>query len=483
MLKNGLVNGIGAAIKLLLGVVTIPALIAYMGVDGYGSWAFLTAVIGVFGVAEAGLPTTVTLFLARDISQQDREGAGTTVTMSFIAIFFLASLGLLLLYLGSEKISRILVGLSQQQYQTLTTALRIGAIIFFSRTLQQFAIGVIQAYEKYQLLNLIVTLQVAISNAVLIAIAANRSGIVVMATWLAIAGSISAIILFAISFRNLSHSNIGLAWNPSRVTQILRFSATSFFTALGGLLFSQADRLVVGYVLGPSHLGFYSAVTGVAVQINTVSSMPVQPLLPRVSSLYAQLSENAAAIRDILATALRLNTVVALSMSLVLFVFAGEIARFLSIPDLAESVLSIRIAAVVYGALSINAVGYWLLLGTRGNVECMWIHLASGLLALSSIYIGAKAAGATGAIVGNFGYCLVWLLTVVGMRRVGIGSDVWLRWVVPMIGLFVLAVTPVLFLPDNRAAQIITTLVFGCVGLYSLIPRRQLSLNGICVRR
>lgn len=68
MIKNGFYNVVGAVIRIGLTLLTIPLIIRLIGVEEYGLWTLVSTMIGIVGLAEAGLAVSTTVFLSRDLA-------------------------------------------------------------------------------------------------------------------------------------------------------------------------------------------------------------------------------------------------------------------------------------------------------------------------------------------------------------------------------------------------------------------------------
>ena len=177
------------------------------------------------------------------------------------------------------------------------------------------------------------------------------------------------------------------------------------------------------------------AITNITTQINVLSSLPVQPLVPIVSNYLATEGLGGEGLKQRVKSALQLNGVVSLGMGVILFSFAPMLLSFLVGKGLTdESVTLFRTATVIYSLYSLNAVGYYLLFGLNQVAVCMKINLLSGLFSLLLIYLGTMNFGILGAIVGNIGYLGSLYLATTGLGKVNISMASWLQWLyVPLL--------------------------------------------------
>ncbi len=190
MLKNGFYNLVGSLIRLGLAVVMIPLLIHLVGVNEYGLWTLVNAVLSMAALAEAGLSISVTYFLSADFAAGDDLAVSETMSISLLAMFILATLVAGFLIFTAGWIADIFTQLSLQDRVAVAASIRIGSFVVWARLIQQVLFGPMQALQRYGLFSIIITSQAVMTNAVLVAIAYGGGRTVQMtvgltvATWL-----------------------------------------------------------------------------------------------------------------------------------------------------------------------------------------------------------------------------------------------------------------------------------------------------------
>jgi O-antigen/teichoic acid export membrane protein len=435
-LKNSYYNLAGGGIRTAIALLTVPLLIRIIGLDEYGLWSLVMAAVGVIGLAEAGLSVATTKFIAEDLNGTDEWQAGQTVAITTICMFALATAAALFTWFGAEKICRIFPNLSPSQMERTVEALRLGAAVVWMRLLQQNFVGVQQGFQRFGSTNAILTAQVALANLGMIVVALAGGRLMALVKWHALIGflGLSANGLMAMSL--VKEDVLKCQWSAIKARRILRFSAFNWMSSLGSVLFGQVDRLVVGAFLETRVVGMYSAITTIAGQINLLSALPVQPLIPLINQTNVA---NRPALASEIKRAFQLSTITALSLALVIYSFAPLIV--ILVKELTpQTITPLRMAAVIYGVFSINATGYYILLGTNRLTHLLSIQLGSGVLSLILIVIGAGRYDLEGAVVGNVGYWGVWLLTFAAMRCVDIRAGEWLSWIRKILIWFAIAI-------------------------------------------
>lgn len=429
MLKNGLYNIVGGILRAGLTFLTIPALIRVIGIEEYGVWTLVSTVIGVVGLAEAGLTVSTTVFLSRDIAKNDTEGISQTLTVITVAMLSLASLAALILWMGSPHIIQLFPDLALHHSASALPAIELGAVVLWAKLMQQVMVGIEQAYQCYGLINLINLFQVSLTNLGMIAIALLGGRTLALMQWQVLTNIVLLSIHVLVAWSRVHKLKPQFRWSNSRGLEIVRYSAATWLTSLGTALFQQGDRVIIGSILDPKLLGVYAAITSVTIQINSFSAAAIQPLLPRLSGL---LEGSRTQLELQIKRAFQVNVVFVLGLGGALFILTPILISILfgkAATD--EYALAFRTATVVYSLYSVNAVGYYILLGSGAANVSMVINIISGALALLLIFIGAKLGNLTGAIAGNIGYATSLLFIFFGMKRLDIPVKKWFSWLHP----------------------------------------------------
>lgn len=429
MLKNGLYNIVGATIRIALALITTPLLIHLIGIEEYGLWTLVSTVVGVVGLTEGGLSVSTTVFLSRDIAKNDTEGISQTLSITATAIFLLGSLTALILWIGSSVIINFFPNLQLFQRSVAVSALQLGGLVLWARLLQQILVGVEQAYQKYKLINFLNTLQVGMSSLGMIVVTWWGGKTLALMQWQGVISIVMLVIHLWTVMLLLKEAKPKFIWCANKGSEIAQYSFSTWLTSIGSALFQQGDRLIVAGILGTKFLGVYGAIISITMQINIVSATAVQPLLPRLNNL---LEGSRTDLEKQIKLAFQANIALALGLGGILLVLTPIIMNFLfGEAATNEYALAFRVATIIYSLYSLNAVGYYLLLGLGAANVSMIINLIAGILSLIFMFLGAKIWNLQGVIIGNLGYLITLLFMLLAMKRLNIPASKWMSWLQP----------------------------------------------------
>jgi O-antigen/teichoic acid export membrane protein len=426
-LKNGFYNTSAGIIRIGLAILTIPLLIRLIGIEEYGLWTLASTIIIVVTLAEAGLSTATTVFISQDIGKEDGESLSQTLTVTVGGILILATFASLSLFFTADSIISLFSKLENSQHIAVVHALQLGSLVVWSRLLQHILIGIEQAYQNYGLLNILNTIQYFSLSTGLIGIALLGGRTVELMEWQVL---VSILILLGHIWvvRSLIKSAyLRPIWKTEKVFAIANYSFTVWLLTLGTALFSRGDRLIVGYYLGSENLGIYAGITEITSAINSLSALPVQPLVPILSSYSKNHNISRVELIQKVKQSIQINAFFALGSAAFLFIMSPLIMRLMFAEvDTNNTLRCLQIAIVIYGLFSLNAVGFFILISNDPKTV-MRIQLISGFLSLTLISLGASKFGLLGAIAGNIGFLLTWLMIFLGLKNLKISNLLWLK--------------------------------------------------------
>jgi O-antigen/teichoic acid export membrane protein len=435
LFKNGLYNTVAGIVRIGLGLLTVPVLIRVLGVEEYGLWTLAVTVISIVTLAEAGLSVATTMFVSQDLERNDVEGLSQTLTITGAAMLILSVLAGWGLWFFAGSIVGAFSKIHSSQQLVAVQALQLGAVVVWARLLQQIMVGVEQACQRYDLSNTLNTLQAFALSLGMLIVAISGGRTVALMQWQA---GIAVVGLSAhcwLGWFLLRGFRLKVYWSQGRSFEIFRYSVMNWLTAIGGVLFSQMDKVIVGSTLGTSELGIYALVTNITTQINVLSALPVQPMMPALSAMTVRDEFDPVEVEGRVKQAFMVNSLFALGIGSVLLSVAPFLLKLiLGYAPSANVVVSFRVTVLAYALYSLNAVGYYLCLGLNAAQTCMTIQVSSGFIALALIWAGANQFGLLGATLGNMGFVITWLMNMYGCNLLDIQGQKWLQWlIVPLL--------------------------------------------------
>lgn len=388
--------------RLLLGLVSVPALIHGLGLRNYGAWAVMLALFNLTGLWHTGLASGFSVYLA---AAQSGEGDETDllglVRASLGLIALVGAGGSLMFLLLSKFLHEWLLG--SFPAVDVVPALRLVALAALLQAVRQWGVALEAGMLRYDLQAGAESAFFALQYGGWVVLAIGGTTITRLAGWLVIA-SFFGIILHTIVIRKwllrgIAKDRLGRGFS---IKGILRFGLTQSVSQLGITLFSQIDRIVVNIVLGPAPAGLYAALVSLVQPINIVSNAPLQVLAPAIGA-----TDNSTRRSTIFGAAVQVNCLMACILAAAVMSLAELLTRVILPTAEASDVFLLRILALAYGTHAIAAAGFHTAHGLRRPGINARFVLWSGVTFLLALYFLSRAFGLVGAAWANLAYAQV----------------------------------------------------------------------------
>ena len=221
-MKAGIHNTFGGVLRAVIFVVTVPLVIRIVGAEEYGLWALVSAIVGLISLVEGGLSFSTTVFASRDLERNDETGLGQTLTIVLTCMLILATAAAGIVLLGADMISDHFPKLTESQRVTAASALKYSSLVIWTRLLQQIPMGIQQALHRYGLMNILSTVQQALSNLGLLWVAGMGGKTVAFMQWQAAIGVLALLAHGVTGYVLLRSMRLRPGWDRARSRAIGR---------------------------------------------------------------------------------------------------------------------------------------------------------------------------------------------------------------------------------------------------------------------
>ena len=385
-------------------------------------WVLLSSVLAVTAVADMGLAPATTLFVSRfrgrNLPSEIRRVAQASLALFLVLASLIA--GLLIVFL--PKLLQLL-GSPRDSVDALSSSLPFFYISVAFQLLQIVPSSIIRGYERYDLDGMLFTLSSVLLIVVLCGTVYLGGGLnqMLFAQSCVLGASFGTALLISM---HLVGSKTWLVPYCS-VASLKDFASLGIYGWVQGLstaLFSQADRLIVSFFLGPSMLAFYSAALQVAQTLHSLMARSLAFLFPRFTALQ---DSRAAALR-LFDRSMFVTTALGSAAAIALFFASRQILHLWlgdTIPTDLPTVLSLLAVANAFMATSI--VPSSLLLGTCHFRLGAIFSLGSGLVVSATALALVPSYGLLGAAAAKLSFIPVSLVSRVFVYHKVFGTWSW----------------------------------------------------------
>lgn len=468
----------------ILGIVFPPIFARWMGIEAYGLVGLFVSLTSVLSMLDIGLGTTLTREMARLSARDDEEGRGALRDLLRTGEVLYLVLGVAFggtLLLLAPLFARYWVTPVALSADDVTACVRMMAIAVGLQCAQNAYTGVLNGLEQGVVLGVVRSLGTVFrSVGALGALASWGKTPNVFFGWQIASGVFTAVLLGWGAYRATKASRGGRVKMELFSSQA-GFAVGVWSSALLGILFSQADRLVIGKLVPLDSAGRYALATTVTGVLYSFAVPVFSAVLPR----YTRLAEagNEKELASLHRAATQTMVVLVVPAALTLAAFAREVMRvWLRDDALATALASVVVFRALGTAVQCLAYQPAALTLAYGKTRLNTALNAVACVAYFplAIVLGRSHGGAGVALAWTIVVTAVLLVWVFLVHRVLPVGPAW-RWLVldvvmPSFGAFAVAygAHALVPIPDSRFGALA---VLGVIGIFAMGATTLLSPN------
>jgi O-antigen/teichoic acid export membrane protein len=407
--RTNLVNAASGALLYVVGlfrlVVLVPALLSWVGEESLGIFMIATTISGLTGAFSLGLAQATVKYVS-EYRALGKRGAITDIVnatgMIYILIGATVAVGLVF---AAPALAIHVFRFSPTHLADGIGSLRFAGASFFMFLMMNVVTSLAKGFERYDLVVPAVVGANLLTLVGQILLAARGYGVAQLVAAQAAALLVAFVIVCPIAIRQLIPGYRPAGVSRSRIREILGYSIYTWMTDLFGALRNQGDVLVVGGILGPVNVTYYTVAVRALNQLHLFLGSVFGYVFPYVSTLRAQRDTaglHAAYDRYSLLVACISMCTIAPALAL------GEpiLRTWLGIGYNPAMTMVLQIVAFRYAVYPLSIINGNFLMGT-GQVRLLSLIVGiNAVVSLVSIAVLAALFGLAGAAYGNLIACL-----------------------------------------------------------------------------
>jgi O-antigen/teichoic acid export membrane protein len=389
-------------------------MVSRLGVELFGLWSLIFAVVGLFGLLDLGFATAAMKYVA-ELTASGDHARRNEVLATLLVVYSVLGVACLVLVAILAGPASGWFGLPADQAQPFTLALwligTVVAINFPASLVKAILIG----SGRMHLVNAI-ELVITLVNAALIVILLEAGlGLVGVAVATATTMLLGPLVMLPLAIRLTP----GLSASPrlfsrSRVRELLGFSVYFFIANVAVLVILRIDPVIIKMFLTLSAVAVYAVAAKIAEYTYLLNKQFSNALMPLVSQ--SKGAGDADMVQRVLLDGTRFLLAIAVPFTALLFFYADAIVVRWMGQEFAESVplLRILLVAVLFSSVQLNAAN---VLGMSG--EHRFVAFAMGGSAVLNLVLSivlVQTFGLTGIALGTLLATLVAELLLVVPR-------------------------------------------------------------------
>jgi O-antigen/teichoic acid export membrane protein len=402
-LANAVYGSADYLVQPILMLLAAPFLLHRLGAAQYGLWVLASAAVSSGNLFSSGFGDAAIKYISASRGCNDLDKA-TLIVRCMITINLLLSTGTaVLIWCIAPSLVRHIVHADIPLQRIGQQSLRIGCILLVVKSIESVFISTLRAFERYgPAFRIASFMRVLILLAAVLLVAKGYGVVSILYATLFL--SIFGVVLQALSLRsNVADFALIPAWDTGTMRIIAGFGCFSWLQALIGVASTQADRLLIGFLLGAPALAYYSICTQAAQPIHGLISSGYHFLFPHLSA-----RSSVAPVRDLrrtIITAFRANILLVVILAAPMIFFSRYILTLWMGPVFAANASgTLSIVAWSYALLGLNVTAYYSLLALGRVRFVSFLNLAATVAMLAAMALLIPHWGMQGAAAGRLIY-------------------------------------------------------------------------------
>lgn len=471
-LKNSIYSLIGFAWPLAIALVVSPYIVHKLGTDLYGVLSIVGVTLGFFGFLDFGIGGAATRQIAAYYAKEEHDNVSRVV--SCVLAFYLAIglvVGALILALTNVLVTRLL-GIPEALQQTATAAFYIAAPSFLTSLVAGAFMSVPSALQRYDISTKFGIVLTTINTMMTVAVLAAGYGIVAVMLGGLVVTLVALPVEYAIARRMVPSIRLRAHWDPPMLKELFSFGGYFLLSSVGVLLLYQADKLIIGGMLGVAAVTYYVIPSNLAQKIQGVIGSTTNVLFPLSAALFE--SSKRDTLIELYREGTRLVLIFVAIMAVPLAVFSGKFLTYWMGPDIAQqSSVPMLLLVGTYAALALSGVPWGIANGSgRAKINAVFtLAIAATDIALLFVLVrpygvaGAAAAYLISAVVG-----VPLLICYIERSVLGLSGFVYLQigWRIMVVALLQIALA-VLVLPLASSFVATVSLMMGSAVSFGVV--------------
>lgn len=398
-------------------LVSAPALLRHLGVAQYGIWIVTTAALNTGAIIASGFGDANIQYIAGARTHGDANLLLRAVR-SMLGINLLLGIALALIswMLAPFAVSRLVAPATGLEAACLI-GLRIASVLMLVRAVESVCISTQRAFERYgAAIRISLFARIAtVAVAVLLSLKGfGVAGIMVATACFMVFGTAAQLIRLR---HYLGAGSLWPAFDRHATSVLFGFGAFSWLLAVSSVIFTQADRLLLGVSLGASTVTAYALCVQMAQPVYGIASSGLHFLFPYLAGRNAV--SQPAALRTPILLAFAVNVFIVTVATSILLLYGPAVLYAWVGQSVAQSAAGILAPiAWSFALLGLSVTGYYALLAL-GRVQMVTaVNLMGGFTMLLLMVWLLPSWGVHGIAMARLSYGAIALLMYAPLARV-----------------------------------------------------------------
>jgi O-antigen/teichoic acid export membrane protein len=397
-------------------LLVAPILLPDLGVAEYGVWMVATAMVSTGAIIASGFGDANIQYVA-GVRARDDSAALLRAVRSMVGINLLLGMVFALIsWVLSPVIARH-VAPSDAPLQTMCLwSLRIASLLMPVRALESVCISTQRAFERYGAAVRISIAARLMTLAAAVVLAEFGYGVIGVMAATAVLLLLGTIAQLGRLHQLLGARSLLPAFDREATSALFGFGVFSWLQAVAGIVFSQADRLILGVYLGASAVASYSLCVQMAQPIYGIAAAALHFLFPYLAG--RRMNSPVTTLRTPILKAFGANLLIVVVGAATALLFGKRFLNAWIGATVAHAATEVLTPVVLsFALLGLSVTAYYALLAFGLVRTVTLVNLAGGCAMLLGMVWLLPRSGVHGLAVARICYGSIALLMYLPLAR------------------------------------------------------------------
>ena len=389
-------------------LLAAPTLLHHLGISQYGVWVVCTAAVSTGGIIASGFGDANIQHIATQRSRNDKQSLIRAVR-SMVGINLLLGLVIATVsFLLVPVVASHVVSSAGQLFIACVWSLRLASLLMLVRALESVCVSTQRAFERY-------------GDAIRVSVLVRIVTVAIAALISQFGYGVTSIMLF--TFVLMTIGTVVQLWQVKRLVEapslvpmfdreafrvLFAFGIFTWLQAISGVIFSQADRLILGVSLGATVVAAYALCVQLAQPIYGIAASGLHFLFPYLAGRNA--TAEPGDLRRPILIAVGVNVLFVAVASIAVVLVGRPLMQAWVGEEIARSSSAVLVPIVVsFALLGLNVTAYYALLAL-GRVRIVTsLNLIGGAVMLLLTALMLPTMSVRGVALARLAYGLITL--------------------------------------------------------------------------
>lgn len=255
--KNSLLNLVGFAVPLLVGVLTIPLVIRGFGVERFGLLALGWAIVGYFSLFDLGIGRAITQLVSERLDKSSDQDVAQLAWTGLSAMALFAVIGAIITGAFAPWVVSSVLKIPETLRVEAAQAFIILSAAIPAVVLSAGFSGLLAAVQRFDLVNILRIPTGIMVFLVPLAVLPFSSNVIYVCAGLLIVRVASLVLHIVVCLRAFPALRAHLGVSSAEIRTLLSFGGWITVTNIVGPFMMYLDRFVIGVALSVSAVAYY----------------------------------------------------------------------------------------------------------------------------------------------------------------------------------------------------------------------------------